>query len=56
MDLFVNEEPTHQEKIMAEQNQKNANAEQDLNQILKLRRQKLADLQAAGKDPFKITK
>ena len=41
---------------MAEQNQKNANAEQDLNQILKLRRQKLADLQAAGKDPFKITK
>lgn len=30
--------------------------EQDLNQLLKVRREKLADLQAAGKDPFRITK
>ncbi len=29
---------------------------QDLNQLLKVRREKLADLQAAGKDPFRITK
>ena len=29
---------------------------QNLNQILQLRRQKLAELQEAGKDPFKITK
>ena len=29
---------------------------QDLNQLLKVRREKLADLQAAGKDPFVITK
>ncbi len=30
--------------------------EQDLNQLLKVRREKLADLQANGKDPFKIVK
>ncbi len=30
--------------------------EQDLNQLLKVRREKLAALQAAGKDPFQITK
>ena len=29
---------------------------QDLNQVLKVRREKLAELQAAGKDPFVITK
>ena len=29
---------------------------QDLNQLLKVRREKLAELQAAGKDPFQITK
>ena len=37
---------------MAQQKQQ----EQDLNQLLKVRREKLADLQANGKDPFKITK
>ena len=36
---------------MAQQKQ-----EQDLNQLLKVRRDKLADLQANGKDPFQITK
>ena len=42
---------------MAEaQNNKQQNQEQDLNQILKARREKLANLQAAGKDPFVITK
>lgn len=30
--------------------------EQDLNQLLQVRREKLANLQEAGKDPFKITK
>ena len=30
--------------------------EQDLNQLLKVRREKLSELQAAGKDPFKIVK
>ena len=29
---------------------------QDLNQLLKIRRDKLAELQANGKDPFQITK
>jgi lysyl-tRNA synthetase class 2 len=31
-------------------------AEQDINQLLKVRREKLAALQEAGKDPFQITK
>ena len=30
--------------------------EQDINQLLKVRREKLANLQEAGKDPFEITK
>ena len=42
---------------MADERNNNQNApQQDLNELLKVRRQKLADLQAAGKDPFKITK
>ena len=36
---------------MAEQN-----AGQDINQLLKVRREKLADLQANGKDPFQVMK
>ena len=37
--------------------QKNQNGqEQDINQLLKVRREKLADLQECGKDPFRITK
>ena len=36
--------------------QKKQNQEPDLNQLLKVRREKLAELQAAGKDPFQITK
>ena len=35
--------------------QKNAPV-QDINQLLKVRREKLAELQEAGKDPFTITK
>lgn len=38
---------------MAEQNN---TQEQDINQLLKIRRDKLKDLQDAGKDPFQITK
>ena len=30
--------------------------EQDINQLLKVRREKLAELQANGNDPFQITK
>ena len=46
---------------MAENNQNNQKnqqngAEQDIGQLLKIRREKLAELQAAGKDPFVITK
>ena len=45
---------------MAEQNNKNNqpadNQAQDLNQLLKVRREKLEELQSAGKDPFVITK
>lgn len=42
---------------MSEQNKgKEKKFEQDLNQLLKVRREKLENLQAAGKDPFKITK
>lgn len=47
---------------MAEQSQNQMNPEnhvqtqEELNQLLKVRRDKLAELQAAGKDPFKITK
>ena len=43
---------------MADGNQQNQNnaPQEDIGQLLKVRRQKLADLQAAGKDPFVITK
>ena len=37
------------------QEQKNVQ-EQDLNQLRKVRREKLAELQGSGKDPFVITK
>ena len=43
-------------KVSQEQNQTQKNQEQDVNQLLKVRREKLAALQAAGKDPFQITK
>ena len=46
---------------MAENNQNNQNngkgeQVQDINQLLKVRREKLKNLQDAGKDPFVITK
>ena len=41
---------------MGEQVKNNQPQEQDLNQILKARREKFAALQEAGKDPFVITK
>ena len=41
---------------MAGQNEGKGNQAQDLNQIRQIRRDKLAELQAAGKDPFRITK
>ena len=36
--------------------QNNNVQEQDINQLLKVRREKLQNLQAADKDPFQITK
>ena len=41
-----------------EENSNQANQEQelDLNQLMKIRREKLSELQAQGKDPFEITK
>lgn len=41
---------------MAEEKKNQNNAEQDVNQLLQVRRDKLKALQEAGKDPFKITK
>ena len=41
---------------MAEQNQNKQKPQQDVNQLIKVRNEKLADLQANGKDPFQITK
>ncbi len=41
---------------MAEAQNANVAKEQDLNQLLKVRREKLATLQENGKDPFQITK
>ncbi len=41
---------------MAETVNANGQQEQDIHQLLKVRREKLANLQEAGKDPFQITK
>lgn len=41
---------------MANQNNNNGGQQQDVNQLLKVRREKLQNLQEAGKDPFQITK
>lgn len=41
---------------MAEQNNRNEQLQQDINQLLKVRREKLKVLQENGKDPFHITK
>ena len=41
---------------MAEQNNKNNQPQVDTKQLLKVRLDKLADLQERGKDPFQITK
>ncbi len=41
---------------MAEQNNQKGGQQQDVNQLLKIRREKLQNLQEAGNDPFVITK
>ena len=41
---------------MAENQNQNQNPQEDLNHLLKVRREKLAELQEAGRDPFQITK
>jgi len=41
---------------MSEEREHTPEQQQDLNQLLQIRREKLADLQSRGKDPFTITK
>ena len=41
---------------MANQNNNKGGQQQDVNQLLKVRREKLQNLQEAGRDPFQITK
>ncbi len=41
---------------MADNSQNKGEQQQDLNQLVKVRHEKLANLQAEGKDPFQITK
>ena len=41
---------------MGEQNNRQQEPQQDINQLLKIRRDKLTELQESGNDPFKITK
>lgn len=43
-------------KVAENNNRNNQEKQQDINKLIKVRRDKLADLQAAGKDPFEITK
>ena len=40
---------------MSENNQQKNNTESDLNEVLKIRREKLAVLQESGANPFEIT-
>ena len=50
-------EQNKQTADQAEQNRQNGRQKpaEDINQVIRVRRQKLADLQAAGRDPFVIT-
>lgn len=41
---------------MAEENMQKTAPQQDINELIRVRREKLAQLQAGGKDPFRITK
>ncbi|GMQ57880.1 lysine--tRNA ligase [Vallitalea sediminicola] len=41
---------------MSDNNRNNQGKEQDLNELLKIRREKLAELQEKGKNPFELTK
>jgi lysyl-tRNA synthetase class 2 len=43
-------------KMAGQNNGKQGGQQQDVNQLLKVRREKLANLQEAGQDPFQITK
>jgi len=44
------------ENVAEQQSQGQAQTQEDLNQLLKVRREKLAQLKEAGRDPFQITK
>ncbi len=54
--LFTKRGTYRKGKYMSDQQNNNQESTQDLNQLLKVRREKLAALQEAGKDPFVITK
>ncbi|MFG6357257.1 MAG: lysine--tRNA ligase [Acetatifactor sp.] len=55
--LIVSEYINRRKKVAGEQNnQGNQEQQQDIGQLLKVRREKLANLQQAGKDPFQITR
>ena len=41
---------------MAEQNNQNAAGQENLSQLLQIRRDKLKELQESGSDPFQITR
>ena len=56
-ELIKGVETLEQQNNTQKNNVQNKNVqEQDINQLLKVRREKLAQLQADGKDPFEITK
>ena len=52
----LSEQQNQQKNNQQNNQQKNNQQEPDLNQLLKVRREKLAQLQADGKDPFQIMK
>ena len=52
----MSEQQNQQKNNQQNNQQKNNQQEPDLNQLLKVRREKLAQLQADGKDPFQIMK
>ena len=56
--LFDNKEVSEERPVAEENMQKAAQAapQQDVNELIRVRREKLAQLQADGKDPFQITK
>lgn len=55
-DPEINRRLREEMKMAGQNNGKQGGQQQDVNQLLKVRREKLANLQEAGQDPFQITK